>query len=530
MSEEATPTIQTNSWAFAEARKLIDHIDRKKKSDPVVFQTGFGPSGLPHIGTFAEVTRTTFVRHAFEELTAKSTQLIAFVDDMDGLRKVPGNLPNVEMMENNLGKPLCHIPDPFGTAASFSDHMTLKLIEFLDRYQLEHDARSSRDQYFGGVFNDVLAKAIERVEEIKEVILPTMREVNRKEWSPFMPICEQCGRNLTTVVESYDVPNREVEYTCHGGLQYSLSGCGYHGKRSILNGGVKVGWRVDWALRWTAFDVDYEMYGKDLIESYDVSSKICRILGGTPPHGYFYEMFLDENGRKISKSVGEGLTIDEWLRYAPLGSLSYYIYNNPRKAKRLYFDVIPRHVDEYLDRLKNYPGLSTQVDRYNSPVWYIHDPWTDEFRWDAEVNFSLIQNLVSALGTDDEDMILDYVNHYDEKAKEFPAILLPMVQGCIRYYQDHVLPYKQFYTPSAEEKNLIRALESRLSDLPNDSEAEHIQTEIFTVARDNNIPPRDFFRSLYYILLGQESGPRLGAFFKLLGLEESQLRLRKAIA
>jgi lysyl-tRNA synthetase class 1 len=514
-----------SSWAFVEAQKLVGHIEKKKKTAPVLFQTGFGPSGLPHIGTFAEVTRTTFVRQAFAALTGRLTALIAFSDDMDGLRKVPGNLPNQALLAQHLGKPLCHIPDPFASAASFSAHMNHQLIAFLEQYHLEHDFRSSHTQYAGGVFNEVLSRVLHHVEDIQGVILPTLKPANRPEWSPFMPLCEQCGRNLTTVVKTYDISRCEVEYVCRGGRHAALNGCGYHGKRSILNGGAKVGWKVDWALRWTAFDVDFEMYGKDLIESYASSNAICRILGGTPPQHYCYEMFLDEDGRKISKSVGKGLTIDEWITYAPLESLTYYLYSNPRKAKRLHFDVIPKQVDEYLQHLKHYAGLRTQEHRYESPIWYVHAQQSAPPAWEADVNFSLIQHLISAVGTDDEKLILEYISRYDHTVQAFSAVLLPMVRGCLRYYQDYILPHKQVSSPTAAEKEVLGALEGHLRGLPADVEAEDIHAVLYTVSSAYHLSPKALYQLLYRTLLGQDSGPRLGPLFKLVGLEEIRLRL-----
>lgn len=522
---ETTVTPIPSSWVFVEAHKLVRHIAQKSKTSPVIFQTGFGPSGLPHIGTFAEVTRTTFIRHAFEVLTGRPTQLIAFSDDMDGLRKGPGNIPNKAIMTQHLGKPLCHIPDPFASAESFSAHMNDQLIAFLEQYHLEHDFRSSQAQYLGGVFNEGLLRALHHVEDIQEVILPTLQPANRAAWSPFMPLCEQCGRNLTTVVKAYDIPKCEVEYVCQGGRHAALNGCDYHGKRSILNGGAKVGWKVDWALRWTVFDVDFEMYGKDLIESYAISQALCRILGGTPPQHYVYEMFLDEDGRKISKSVGKGLTINEWVRYAPLASLTHYLYSNPRKTKRLHVDVIPRQVDDYLQHLKRYPDLSTQEQRYESPIWHVHSQESEPPTWETDVNFSLIQHLISAVGTADEQLILDSIGRYDHTAMAFSAALRPLVRGCLCYYQDYILPHKQLYTPNTMEQAALRALEVHLKELPDDAEIEPIQAVLYTVANAHDLPSKDFYQLLYRTLLGQDSGPRLGPFFKLLGLQETRMRL-----
>jgi lysyl-tRNA synthetase class 1 len=434
------------------------------------------------------------------------------------------------MIRQHLGKPLCTIPDPFGTAKSFSDHMNEKLIEFLNKYQLEHEYRSSHVQYESGVFNEVLQRVLENVERIKGVILPTLQPENRKEWSPFMPLCESCGRNLTTVVTGYHPASSEVEYKCVGELHNTEApGCGHKGKRSVLNGGAKVGWKVDWALRWTAFDVDFEMYGKDLIESYALSKKICNILGGIPPQDYFYEMFLDDEGKKISKSVGKGLTIDEWIKYAPLESLTYYLFINPRRAKKLYFDVIPKAMDEYLQHLAQYPKLASEAEKLESPIWHIHYPDPARIAWDADINFSLINNLVSALGTDDRKVIRDYIRQYDGRAENYPHILDNMIEGSVHYYQDHILPTKKFYAPNPEEKKLISGLVDRLKN-NTFRDGDEIQTLIFSVAKDGNVEAKAFFQLLYRSMLGQESGPRLGAFFRLLGKVQTAERLSRLLA
>lgn len=504
------------AWPFKEAQKLQKRF-KEIPTAPVTFETGFGPSGLPHIGTFAEVARTTWVRHAFEFLTGWPTQLIAFSDDMDGLRKVPLNLPHQEMLTEQLGKPLCHIPDPFGECESYSAYMNKKLQEFLNAYEFEYTFQSSQEAYGRGDFNKGLAILLQKVEEVKGIILPTMSEEKRANWSPFFPVCEQCGRIYSTRVVGYHAEDNTIDYICdrQEGL---VQCCGHKGSASILNGRVKVGWKVDWALRWYSYEIGYEMYGKDLIESAKLSGKICRLMGKQPPAGFFYEMFLDEEGRKISKSVGKGLTVDSWVNYAPLESLIYYIFQNPRQAKRLFWGIVPKSVDDYLTGLRNYTELAEEKQP-NSALWHIFDRGKQMPDYKASINFSLINNLISAVGKDDPDLMLQYLKRYDANAGQYADILKDLIKKGMNYYRDFILPAKHFRPPTAEERQMLQSIRDKLTQYEGNNEQE-LQGIPFEVAQEFEIPPKDLFKMFYEVVLGQERGPRFGTFTRLVGKDQ----------
>ena len=505
------------SWPFREAQKLRNRYP-EPPGIPVRFETGFGPSGMPHIGTFAEVARTTWVRYAFEFLTQWPTQLIAFSDDMDGLRKVPINLPQQEMLAENLGKPLCHIPDPFEECESYSAYMNNKLKEFLDRYKFDYRFQSSYEAYTQGHFNDGLAVILQKVEDVKAIILPTMSEKKRSKWSPFFPICDRCGRIYSTRVTAYNAKNNTIEYNCdrEEGL---VKSCGHKGITSIFDGKVKVGWKIDWALRWYSYDVGYEMYGKDLIESAKLSGKIVRLMGKRPPTGLFYELFLDEEGRKISKSVGKGLTIDSWIRYAPLESLLYYIFQNPKQAKRLFWGIVPKSVDDYLTGLNNYEILES--DRQpDSPIWHLFNKGVNIPPYRTSINFSLINNLISAVGADDLTLILDYLKRYDPAMEKFTGIIEDLVNKAMNYYRDFILPNKRYRTPSREEKKMLKRLRDELAKYEGHDENE-IQSIPFNVARMFDESPNNLFKIFYEVVFGQNRGPRFGTFVQLVGKEKA---------
>src|SRR5262252_4635191 len=356
---------QSNAWPFEEARKIVARL-KKHPKDEVIFETGYGPSGLPHIGTFGEVARTAMVRHAFRVLTQDKvkTRLIAFSDDMDGLRKVPDNIPNKELVAQHLGKPLTRVPDPFGTHDSFAAHNNARLRAFLDRFGFDYEFMSSTACYTSGRFDDALLKVLHHFEQVMEVMLPSLREERAQTYSPFLPIDPQSGVVLQVPVVEHDAKA--------GTITYEHPDRGGRVTTPVTGGRCKLQWKPDWALRWVALGVDYEMAGKDLIDSVKLSGEICRTLGGAPPEGFNYELFLDENGQKISKSKGNGLTIEEWLRYASPESLSLFMYREPKAAKRLYFDVIPRHVDDYLQFLDAYPRQGPK-EKLGNPVWHIHN-------------------------------------------------------------------------------------------------------------------------------------------------------------
>ncbi len=503
------------SWPFTEAQSLLKLHGPFAPDALVRFETGFGPSGLPHIGTFAEVARTTWVRKAFENLTGLKSELIAFSDDMDGLRKVPKNLPNREMLTAHLGKPLSAIPDPFGTHESFSAHMNGKLKAFLDSFNFSYRFQSSSQAYKRGDFDRGLQLILEKHEAIRALILPTLREENRADWSPIMPICPKCGKVYTTrVVELY--PERgTLGMVCDKGFG-KVTGCNHEAEIPITGGNAKVGWKVDWALRWFSYGIHYEMYGKDLIESARLSAKICRLLGAKSPAGLFYELFLDENGEKISKSVGKGLTVDAWLNYAPIESLLYYIFQNPKKAKRLFFQMIPKVVDDYLGDLRRYPEVPEER-KPDTTAWHLFqgEPPT----YTSTISFSVVNNLVSAVGADDAKLLYKYLKKYDPKTEEQLETIEALVEKALVFYRDFILPEKRFETPKGEMRTLFMELLERLSNWEERSGVS-LQSLPFDIAKAHGVKPQEFFTALYKGLLGQQRGPRFGSFVKLIGPEK----------
>jgi lysyl-tRNA synthetase class 1 len=505
------------AWPFEEARQILSHRPLPA-GRTALFETGFGPSGLPHIGTFAEVARTTWVRRAFAHLSGAPTRLQAFSDDMDGLRKVPLNMPQPEMLAQHLGRPLCRIPDPYGCCESFSGHMNNKLREFLDAYGFDYEFLASSQAYARGDFDEGLGILLERAEEVRALILPTLREENQADWSPFFPICPSCSSVNATRVTGYHPERRTVDFVCDGKGEEGR-GCGASGEVSVLGGRAKVGWKVDWALRWYTYEVDYEMYGKDLIDSARLSGRIVRLMGRQPPVGLVYELFLDEEGRKISKSVGRGLTVDTWTQYAPLESLLYYIYQNPRRARRLYWDVVPRCVDEYLEALRRYPGIAEEA-RPEEDVWHLFGEGSQVPAYQALVNFSVVNNLIAALGTDSRELLLDYLERYDPQVHQYLDVVRALIDKGLNYYRDFELPHKKFRAPTPEERGLLLRLRQRLATTAAQDE-ETLQGIPFELAREAGVEPRDFFRLFYEVVLGQERGPRFGSFVRLVGRERA---------
>ena len=501
------------SWPFKEAYALQKRF-QTPPTEPVTFQTGFGPSGLPHIGTLSEVARTTWVRQAFEQLTGWPTRLIAFSDDMDGLRKVPLNMPQPEMLAEHLGKPLCQIPDPFGQFESYSAYMNNKLKEFLDTYQFDYHLQSAQQAYTEGHFDQGLIILLQKVEQVRSIILPTLGEDKRADWSPFFPICEQCGRVYSTRVTGYHPEDNAIDYICDQASD-QMACCGHQGTTSVLGGRVKVGWKVDWALRWYAYDVGYEMYGKDLIDSARLSGRITRTMGKQPPNGFFFELFLDEEGRKISKSVGKGLTVDSWVSYAPVESLLGYLFQNPRRAKRLFWDIVPKSVDDYLAELRQYPGLPAE-QQPDAASWHIFDRGQSVPAYNSAINFSLVNNLVSAIGSDQAELVLEYLKRYDPEAVNYEETIRDLIGKSINYYRDFILPQKVYRPPSEQERQMLTTLRDQLADYEGDDE-KVLQSIPFDIARTYEIPPAQMFGAFYQVVLGQERGPRFGSFARLVG-------------
>ncbi len=511
-----------NAWPFAEARALLKHLGGKlPEKGYVLFETGYGPSGLPHIGTFGEVARTSMVRHAFEVLTGMPTKLFAFSDDMDGLRKVPDNVPNAEMMAEHLGKPLTQVPDPFGTHESFAHHNNARLMAFLDAFGFDYEFKSATDEYKAGHLDETLLKVLQHHDKVLEIILPTLGEERRATYSPFLPVCPKTGIVLQVPVVETKPEDGTIVYSAEDGSLVETP---------VTGGHCKLQWKADWAGRWTALDVDYEMSGKDLIDSVRLSGRICRALGGTPPLNLTYELFLDENGEKISKSKGNGLSMEEWLRYATPESLSLFMYQKPKTAKRLFFDVIPKTVDEYLAHLGKF-GDQEEKDQLNNPVWHIHagQPPAPEAE---ELSFNILLNLASVCHSEDKAVLWHFITRYRADATpENSPILDQLVGYAINYYRDFVKPHKKFRAPTDAERAALEALKAKLETLAPKTSGADIQTEVYEVGKAHGFENlREWFKACYEVLLGQEQGPRMGSFIALYGVAESAELIGKALA
>jgi len=525
---------QSNAWPFEEARKIVARL-KKQPKDEVIFETGYGPSGLPHIGTFGEVARTSMVRHAFRVLTGDriKTRLIAFSDDMDALRKVPDNVPNRDLLEKHLGQPLTRVPDPFGTHDSFGAHNNARLRAFLDQFGFEYEFLSATQCYTSGRFDAALLKVLAHFEQVMAIMLPSLREDRAQTYSPFLPLSPQTGAVLQVPVVAHDAKA--------GTITYQDPDSGEPVTTPVTGGHCKLQWKPDWAMRWVALGIDYEMAGKDLIDSVKLSSEICRALGALPPDGFNYELFLDENGQKISKSKGNGLTIDEWLRYASPESLSLFMYREPKAAKRLYFDVIPRHVDEYAQFLEAYDRQGPR-EQLSNPVWHIHAGHPPKA--DNPVTFAMLISLVTASNAENADTLWGFIGRYRPGiTKETHPRLVALVEYAIRYFHDFVLPKKQFREPSAPERAALIDLRDALSQLPADATAEAIQDVVYEVGRREPFLDQkkkakdgkpgvslDWFNMLYQVLLGQEKGPRFGSFVAAYGLQNTMDMIDGALA
>ena len=502
----------TSSWPFVEVRKLLkERKDLIKKKNKITFQTGYGPSGLPHIGTFGEVARTSMMINALNFIQKIEHELITFSDDMDGLRKVPENIPNEEVLEKNLGKPLTSIPDPFKKFNSFGEHNNEMLKEFLKKFNFKFDFKSSTENYKKGVFNNSLLRVLEKYEEIMNIILPTLREERRKTYCPFLPICPKTGMVLEIPLLNMEQKSGKVIFDNNGRKL----------ETNILNGNCKLQWKVDWAMRWFTFDVDFEMYGKDLTESAILSNKICRILGKEPPNGFAYELFLDEKGEKISKSKGNGISIEQWLRYASPESLALYMYPNPKRAKKLYAEVVPKTVDEYLSLIEKYPtqGLKEQIQ---NPVWHVHNGSPPKEK--IVMPFSMLLNLVGSSNADNKDILWKFINRFHKEIKPKDHLILDsLLNYAINYFKDKVAPKKKFKKPNTEEKKALKNLIKKLEKIDQSLSPEEIQTHVYTVGKESGYEKnlRDWFKLIYEVVFGEENGPRIGFFISFFGVKET---------
>ena len=511
----------SKAWPFQEARSLLKRVNGKTpEKGHVLFETGYGPSGLPHIGTFGEVARTSMVRRAFQELCDIPTRLVAFSDDMDGLRKVPDNVPNQEMLKQHLEMPLTQVPDPFGTHDSFGAHNNARLQAFLDQFGFEYEFVSSTDCYRSGQFDAALLAVLRQYDKVMDVILPTLGAERQATYSPFLPICPDTGRVLQVPIIARDLDAGTVTYENEAGARVEVP---------VTGGNCKLQWKADWAMRWYALDVDYEMSGKDLIESVRLSSKICRILGARPPESFTYELFLDENGEKISKSRGNGLTIDEWLRYAAPESLSLYMFQQPRRAKRLYFDVIPRAADDYLRFLESFEEQDP-AERLANPVWHIHAGQPP--REEVPVTFALLMNLAGACNSEDPAVLWGFISRYAPGATaETHPMLDALVGYAINYYRDFVKPHKSYRQPNDQERAAMEDLLAALEKMDEGLSGTDIQNQVYEIGKAHDFENlRDWFKALYEVLFGQSQGPRFGSFAALYGVRATAELVRRALA
>ena len=549
---EIAAATEARAWPFEEARRLIQRLDKlpDAKEKTVICETGYGPSGLPHIGTFGEVARTSMVRHAFEVLTEgrRKTRLICFSDDMDGFRKVPGNVPNQEMLARYIDTPLTSVPDPFSTPdaqwasegagkapdarwasegasrnryPSFAHHNNARLRAFLDRFGFEYEFFSATEVYKSGAMDQTLLRMLAVYDKVMDIILPTLGPERRATYSPFLPISPRTGKVLyVPMIERH--PSR-------GTVVYVDPETGDKVETQVTGGAVKCQWKADWALRWSALGIDYEMAGKDLIDSVTLSSKICRALGSVPPEGFNYELFLDDKGQKISKSKGNGLTIEEWLTYASPESLSLYMFQKPKTAKRLHFDVIPRAVDEYLTFLAKYPAEDAKA-RLDNPVWHLHagSPPAAEL----PISFGLLLNLVSASNAHDKAVLWGFIRRHaaDATAEKYP-LLDHLVGYAIAYYDAFVKPEKRFREPTLAERTALEALDAALAAAPAGATAEALQNIVYEAGKAHGFADslRQWFQAIYEVLLGQSQGPRFGSFIELYGVAETRALIARAL-
>lgn len=521
MTDLRDVALASKAWPFEEARRLVKRFEKAPpEKGHVLFETGYGPSGLPHIGTFGEVARTTMVRKAFETISDIPTRLICFSDDMDGLRKVPGNVPNRDRMAEDLHLPLSRVRDPFDLHASFGAHNNARLNAFLDSFGFDYEFASSTEYYTSGRFDGALLRALEVYDDIMAIMLPTLGEERRATYSPFLPISPETGHVLQVPVLERDVSKGTIVYREPEGERVEIP---------VTGGNVKLQWKPDWAMRWYALGVDYEMSGKDLIDSVTQAGRICRALGGRSPETLTYELFNDEKGQKISKSKGNGLSMEEWLTYAAPESLSYFMYQKPKTAKRLYFDVIPKAVDEYHQQLRAYPDQPA-AQQVANPVFHIHGGGVPASN--MVVSFAMLLNLASVAGAEDAATLWGFIRRYAPEAVPETHPDLDAAAGyAVRYYNDFVKPGKVYRQPDERERAALADLSARLADWEGELDPEALQSEVFAVGKAHGFEPlRDWFKTLYEVLLGASQGPRFGGFVALFGVEETRALIEDALS
>ncbi len=511
---------KTNAWPLVEAKKILKEkkssIEKKGK---IILQTGYGPSGLPHIGTFGEVARTSMVVNALNYLTDLPKEIITFSDDMDGLRKIPDNVPKQEILKKNLHKPLTTIPDPFEKYTSFGEHNNEMLKKFLNEFNFKYTFKSSTSLYKSGFFNNTLQIILEKYQEIMDIIIPTLGKERQKTYSPFLPICPETGNVLEIPVLEILKEKSKIIFD-HDGKKL---------ESSILDGSCKLQWKVDWAMRWYALDVDFEMYGKDLIESAILSSKIINLMGKKNPAGFAYELFLDEKGEKISKSKGNGITIEQWLQYASPESLSLFMYQNPKRAKKLYKEIVPKAVDEYLDFIEK-AKKQDELQLLMNPIWHIHNGNIPKD--ETIMSFSMLLNLVETSNAGNKELLWKFVKKYKKNISEKNHPIFDKLIGyAIKYFNDVVKKNKKYKKPNINETKALRALIKTLDSCNEGMSPEEIQTLIYTTGKENGYTDnlRDWFKLIYEVVFGDENGPRMGFFISFFGIKETKKLIENKI-
>ncbi|WP_116131464.1 lysine--tRNA ligase [Tropicimonas sp. IMCC34043] len=521
MPEFRDAAMTSKAWPFEEARRVLKRYETTPpEKGYVLFETGYGPSGLPHIGTFGEVARTTMIRHAFTQISDIPTRLFCFSDDLDGMRKVPDNVPNQEMLREHLQRPLTSVPDPFGEFDSFGHHNNAMLRRFLDTFGFEYEFISATDFYRSGQFDEILLRCAERYDALMQVMLKSLREERQQTYSIFLPIHPETGRVLYVPLKHVDAKDGTITFDDETGREWTLP---------VTGGNVKLQWKPDFGARWAALGVDFEMYGKDHSTNTPIYDAICKILGTPAPEHFTYELFLDENGEKISKSKGNGLSIDEWLTYASTESLAYFMFQKPKTAKRMYFDVIPKAVDEYHQQLQAYAGQDAKA-RLANPVWHIHGGEVPAS--DMVVSFAMLLNLASVAGADDKETLWGFIRRYAPDAAPETHPGLDQAAGfAVRYYNDFVKPEKVFRAPTDMERAALADLAERLRSWDGGLDAEALQGLVFAVGKEHGFDPlRDWFKAIYEVLMGASQGPRFGGFIALFGVDETVALIDAALA
>ena len=542
MSALRDAAMNSKAWPFVEARRVLKRYEKQPpKKGFVLFETGYGPSGLPHIGTFGEVARTSMIRHAFSVISDLPSKLVCFSDDLDGMRKVPGNVPNPEALAEHLQKPLTSVPDPFEKFDSFGAHNNAMLRRFLDTFGFEYEFISATEFYASGQFDEILLRAAEKYDEIMAVMLKSLREERRKTYSIFLPIHPETGRVMYVPMKDVNAKEGTITFDTEEGEEMTLP---------VTGGNVKLQWKPDFGARWAALGVDFEMYGKDHSTNTPIYDSIFRILGERAPEHFTYELFLDENGQKISKSSGNGVSIDEWLTYASTESLGYFMYLKPQTAKRMHFDVIPKAVDEYHQQLRAYEGQD-EAARLNNPVYHIHGG--DVPKSDMVVPFSMLLNLASVAASEDKEGLWGFIKRYAPEASAEANPQLDAAAGyAVRYFNDFVKPTRVFRAPTDQERAALEDLVAALKDAElargmieaknkamgkdepvaalNMADGEDLQSIVFAVGKNHGFENlRDWFAAIYEVLMGASQGPRFGSFIALYGVDETIVLIEQGL-